>query len=100
MFMDQVSMMLITIPFYFPLAKVAGIDPIWLGIMMLVAMEVSLLTPPFGILLFVMKGVAPKSINFQDIVRAALPFVILELTILGLIISFPGTVTWLPSQIR
>ena len=96
-FMDQVSMILITLPFYLPLAGTMGIDPIWLGVLILIAMEISLLTPPFGILLYVMKGVAPREITLQQIWLAAIPFILLELFVLILVLGLPGLATWLPS---
>ena len=60
MFMEQISMMLLTVPIFFPLALTLNFDPIWFGLIMLLALEISFTTPPFGLLLFVMKGVAPK----------------------------------------
>jgi tripartite ATP-independent transporter DctM subunit len=59
MFMEQISIMLLTVPIFFPLATQLGFDPIWFGLIMLLALEISFTTPPFGLLLFVMKGVAP-----------------------------------------
>ena len=58
-FVDQVSMMLITLPFFMPLVQQLGVDPIWFGVLFLICMQLGLLTPPFGLLLFTMKGVAP-----------------------------------------
>jgi TRAP-type C4-dicarboxylate transport system permease large subunit len=61
MFMEQISIMLLTVPIFFPLATELGFDPIWFGLIMLLALEISFTTPPFGLLLFVMKGVAPPA---------------------------------------
>ncbi len=99
-FIDQISMIMITLPFFVPLAKAAGLDMLWLGVLMLVAMEVSLLTPPFGLLLFVMKGAAPRSISMGQVYRAAAPFLLLELLVLVLIVASPALATWMPSLIR
>lgn len=99
-FVDQISMIMITLPFFVPLAKTAGLDMLWLGVLMLIAMEVSLLTPPFGLLLFVMKGSAPHDISMGQVYRAAVPFVILELLVLALIVASPALATWMPSLIR
>ena len=96
-FMDQVSMMLITLPLYMPMAETMGIDVVWLGVLILVSMEVSLLTPPFGILLYTMKGVAPREITLQQIWWAAAPFIGLELLVLALLVAFPVLALWLPS---
>lgn len=99
-FVDQISMIMITLPFFVPLAKTAGLDMLWLGVLILIAMEVSLLTPPFGLLLFVMKGSAPHDISMGQVYRAAAPFVILELLVLALIVASPALATWMPSLIR
>ena len=95
-FMDQVSMLLLTLPFFLPLAFSLGMDVLWLMVLTLIAMEVSLLTPPFGLLLYVMKGVAPAEIGLGQIYRAALPFIALEVLVLVLLIAFPAIATWLP----
>ncbi|MDF3073540.1 MAG: dctM3 [Alphaproteobacteria bacterium] len=95
-FIDQVSMMLITLPFFMPLAAALDIDLIWLGVLMLIAIEMGLLTPPFGLLLFVMKGVT-ENVSLGTIYRAAIPFVGLEFLALGLLVAFPALVLWLPS---
>lgn len=99
-FVDQISMIMITLPFFMPLAHTAGIDLVWLGILMLLAMEVSFLTPPFGLLLFVMQGVAPKGIGITQIYRAAMPFLLLELLALVAVVVIPGIATWMPSLMR
>lgn len=98
-FVDQISMIMITLPFFMPLAQSLGIDLVWLGILFLVVMEIGLLTPPFGLLLVVMQGVAPKGTRFVEVYRAALPFLALEFLVLALVIVFPGLATWLPSLI-
>jgi len=95
-FMDQLSMMLLTAPIFFPLAKVLGFDLTWFGLIMLLALDVGYTTPPFGLLLFVMKGVAPRGTTMRDIYMAALPFIACVLLLIGLIIAFPPLATWLP----
>jgi tripartite ATP-independent transporter DctM subunit len=99
-FMDQVSMLLLTLPFFLPLAALQGIDMLWLGVLFLIAMEISLLTPPFGLLLYVMRGVAPRSISMRVIYGAAVPFIAMELLALVLLIIFPSLSTWLPRWIE
>ena len=96
-FVDQVSMLMITVPFFVPLAKAVDIDLLWLGVLYLLTMEISFVTPPFGLLLFVMKGVAPPPITLGDVYRAAMPFLLIELLVLALIITWPGMGTWLPN---
>ncbi|MBW7850944.1 MAG: TRAP transporter large permease subunit [Rhodospirillales bacterium] len=97
-FVDQVSMLMITVPFFIPLARSVGIDPLWLGVIYLLSMEIAFLTPPFGLLLFVMKGVAPPGITLADVYRAALPFLLLELLVLAAVVAVPEFGTWLPTQ--
>jgi len=98
-FMDQLSMMLITLPFFIPLAQGMGIDLIWLGVIMLVMLEIAFTTPPFGLLLFVMKGVAPPDITMRQIIVSVLPFVGLALLTVMLVVLFPPIATWLPSLV-
>jgi tripartite ATP-independent transporter DctM subunit len=98
-FMDQISMILLTLPFFIPLATSHKIDMVWLLLLILIAMEVSLLTPPFGLLLFVMKGVAPRHITMMQVYSAALPFVALKILVLALLVAMPALATWLPRLI-
>jgi TRAP-type C4-dicarboxylate transport system permease large subunit len=103
-FMDQVSMLLLTLPFFLlssqSLQATFGIDVIWLMVLMLITMEISLLTPPFGLLLYVMKGVAPFKVTLGQVVAAALPFILIELVVLTLLIFVPELATWLPRQLE
>ena len=97
---DQVSMMMITLPFFMPLAAAAGVDPVWLGVMMLIAMELGLLTPPFGLLLMVMQGVVPGHIRLPQIYAAAVPFLLIEAVVLVSILLLPWLATGLPSLMQ
>ena len=99
-FMDQISMILLTLPFFIPISLTLGIHPTWLMVMMLIAMEISLLTPPFGLLLFVMRGVAPKHIGLGKIYMAAVPFVLIELAVMVFLALFPAAALWLPSMLK
>ena len=74
MFMDQFSMMMLTVPIFFPLAQTLGFDLIWFAVIILLALEISFTTPPFGLLLFVMKGVAPPGTTMREIYMSAMPF--------------------------
>ncbi len=96
MFMEQISMMLLTVPIFFPLAISLGFDPIWFGLIMLLALEISFTTPPFGLLLFVMKGVAPSDTTMREIYLSAIPFIICSLLLVAMLIVFPPLATWLP----
>ncbi len=95
-FMDQLSMMLLTAPIFFPLANTLGFDLTWFGLIMLLTLEIGFTTPPFGLLLFVMKGVAPPGTTMKDIYLAATPFILCVFTLIALIILFPPLATWLP----
>jgi TRAP-type mannitol/chloroaromatic compound transport system permease large subunit len=92
-------MMLITLPFFMPLVQRYGIDPVWFGVLFLICMQLGLLTPPFGLLLFTMKGVAPPSISMQQVYAAALPYVWFGVAVLVLIFLFPQVATWLPAMV-
>ena len=103
-FMDQVSMLLLTLPFFLlgssSLQVIFNIDVIWLMVLMLITMEISLLTPPFGLLLYVMKGIAPFDVSLGQVIKSALPFILIELAVLALLIVAPEVSTWLPNQLR
>jgi tripartite ATP-independent transporter DctM subunit len=96
-FMDQVSMMMITLPLFMPVAQQLGFDLVWFGTLILLILEISLLTPPFGMLLFVARGVAPRGTTMGQIINSALPFVGLEFLVLIIIVLVPGLTLWLPS---
>lgn len=97
MFMDQLSMMLLTVPIFFPLAQTLGFDLIWFGVIILLALEISFTTPPFGLLLFVMKGVSAPGTSMRDIYVSALPFMGCAIFLVGLLIIWPDIALWLPS---
>lgn len=96
MFMDQVSMMLITVPIFFPLAHALGYDLIWFALIVLLALEMSLTTPPFGLLLFIMLGVAPKGTTLPQVALAAAPFLLADAILVALLIMIPGLALFLP----
>jgi tripartite ATP-independent transporter DctM subunit len=92
-FMDQVSMMLLTLPFFMPLANALNLDLVWLGVILLISLQIGLLTPPFGLLLFVMKGVAPPHITIRNVWAAASPFTVIVFCVLMLIVFVPWIAT-------
>jgi tripartite ATP-independent transporter DctM subunit len=96
-FVDQVSMMLITLPVFMPIVQRLGIDPIWFGVLYLICMQLGLLLPPHGLLLMTMRGVAPPEVTFAHIFQAVVPYVCMSLLLLGLILFAPGIATWLPN---
>ena len=96
MFVDQISQMMLTIPIFVPLAISLGFDPVWFGIIIVLALEISTTTPPFGLLLFVMMGVAPPGTTFSQVVYAGLPYIGCAFVLLALLIAVPDVVLFLP----
>ena len=96
-FVDQVSMMLITLPVFMPIVQRLDIDLIWFGVLYLICMQLGLLLPPHGLLLMTMRGVAPKEVTMGHIFRAVVPYVAMSLVLLLVIIAVPAIATWLPN---
>ncbi len=98
-FVDQVSMMLITLPIFMPVVQKLGIDLVWFGVMYLICMQLGLMLPPHGLLLMTMKGVAPPQIKMSHIFRAVVPYIMLSLVLLALVFFLPVAAVWLPNLI-
>ena len=98
MFMDVLSMQVLTIPIALPIILAAGIDPIWFGVFVVLMCEVGLITPPVGMNLYVVQGVRTDGGDFKDVMWGALPYAILMLIFTGLLIAFPEIVLWLPDK--
>lgn len=98
-FVDQVSMMMITLPIFMPIVQSLGIDPIWFGVMFLICMQLGLLLPPHGLLLMTMRGVAPPSVTMAHIFRAVIPYVAMSLLLLAAVFWIPAIATWLPALV-
>ena len=96
-FMEQIAIMMITLPVYMPVIRALGFDDVWFGILMLINIEIALTTPPFGMICFVMKGVAPPDTTMSDVYKAAIPFIICDIIAIAFLIVFPGIVTFLPN---
>lgn len=96
MFMDQVSMMLITVPIFYPIAISLGYDPIWFSLIVLMALEMSATTPPFGLLLFIMMGMV-KGTTLGQVASAAAPFLLCDLILVIILVLVPGLALYLPS---
>lgn len=94
--LDVVSIMMITLPIFVPVVVTLGYDPIWFAVLFLLNIEMAGTSPPFGLSLFVMKGVAPKDTTMADIYWAALPFIGLDLIAMVMLMTFPGIALWLP----
>jgi tripartite ATP-independent transporter DctM subunit len=95
LFMDQIAVMMILTPIYLPIVAALNFDPVWFWCTMLVNVTIGAITPPFGYVLFTMKGVT-SDLSLQDLYKAILPFVGILLLGLVLVIVFPGLATWLP----
>ncbi len=97
MFMDQVSMMLITVPIFYPLAGTLGYDLIWFSLIVLMSLEMSATTPPFGLLLFIMMGMVRGTTLFE-VAAAAAPFLLCDLILVILLVIFPTVALYLPNM--
>jgi len=100
LFVDQVSMMMITLPIFMPLVQKFGIDTVWFGVMFLICMQLGLLLPPHGLLLMTMKGVAPPQVTMAHIFRAVTPYLAISLVVLALVFLVPEVAVWLPRMLR
>ena len=98
-FVDQVSMMMITLPIFMPVVHALAIDPIWFGVMFLICMQLGLLLPPHGLLLMTMRGVAPPSVTMGQIFVAVVPYVVMSLALLTAVFWLPAIATWLPGRV-
>lgn len=93
-FIEQVSIMMITLPIFMPIVKALGLDPVWVCILILLCLSIGQLSPPFGLALFVMKATSPPEITMRDIYKAAWPYCLLDFIGVALIIAFPVLATW------
>ncbi|HEY7610188.1 MAG TPA: TRAP transporter large permease [Alphaproteobacteria bacterium] len=98
-FMDQLSMMLLTLPIFVPLALQLHFDMILWGVIILLALEIGFTTPPFGLLLFVMMGVVPGTTLWQ-VSKAALPYIACHFILITMMILYPPLATWLPKAMQ
>ncbi len=96
-FMEVNSIMMITTPIFMPIVTKLGIDPVWWGATMLLSYEMAQMTPPFGMVLFTMKGIAPPDTTMGDVVSAAMPFLYMDVLVVVLMLAFPWLTLWLPS---
>jgi TRAP-type C4-dicarboxylate transport system permease large subunit len=92
---DEISAMLITLPFVLPVIVKLGYDPVWWGIINVVVIELGMIIPPIGVIVFILHGLAPD-IPMRTIYRGVAPFIVADLALLALLAAFPGIVLWLP----
>jgi TRAP-type mannitol/chloroaromatic compound transport system permease large subunit len=91
--------MLITLPLFMPIVTALGFDPIWFAVIMLVNLEMGNMSPPFGMLIFVMQGVAPKDVTYEKIVWATVPYMLFDVLIMVMIFVWPQIALWLPTYV-
>jgi len=99
-FIEQTAIVLVTIPIFMPIVAAMGWNPIWFGAIMMLNLEMATITPPFGLALFVMKGLAPPGTTIGEIYLAAFPFIGINLVVMALMILVPDIVLWLPAQME
>ena len=95
-FMEPVAIMMISMPIFLPVVKSLGFSEIWFALITLISMEISMKTPPFGFLLFVMKAIVPSEVNMGTIYQATFPFILIDIIGILLIMIFPMLALWLP----
>lgn len=100
MFLDPGAILMLVTPLALPVLRAAEIDLVWFGIIFVINMEMGMITPPFGMNLFIMKGIAPPEVRMSDIVMGAVPFLILEVLAIAILIVWPQIVLWLPGIMR
>ena len=94
--LDFIEITFVVVPIVGPVLLAMGLDPIWLGVMIAINLQTSFLTPPFGFALFYLKGVVPEGVTTQHIYRGVIPFIVLQLLMLGILAFEPRLATWLP----
>jgi len=99
MFMDAVGMIMLTLPFFFPVVKALGVDPIWFGVLVVLEAELGVITPPVGVHLFVVRQIVPD-VPLSAVIRGALPFMLCQVLVIALVVSFPQIALWLPGRMR
>jgi TRAP-type C4-dicarboxylate transport system permease large subunit len=96
MFLDGISIIVLTTAVLLPMVKAAGIDPIWFGIYLVLVVEMGQITPPVGLNLFVLQGMTGKDLLYLS--WAAFPFFLMLVLATALLVAFPGIALWLPDQ--
>jgi len=96
MFMDAMSMLVLTVPIAVPMVVAVGVDPIWFGIFIVVLCEIALITPPVGMNLFVVQGLRKDGGSFNDVIMGSLPYVFIMIGFTAMLVVWPEIVTWLP----
>jgi tripartite ATP-independent transporter DctM subunit len=97
--MEELSMILLTVPLFFPVVTALGYDPLWFGILVVVVVQVGMISPPVGMNIFVVKNLL-QGVSIGTVFRGTTPFTVALVVMLALLIAFPKLATWLPSFMR
>jgi TRAP-type mannitol/chloroaromatic compound transport system permease large subunit len=97
--LDFIEIIFVVVPLTAPVLLGMGVDPVWLGVLFAMNLQTSFLTPPFGFALFYLRGVAPPEVTTGHIYRGVVPFIAIQLLMLGVLVAFPELATWLPAQV-
>jgi C4-dicarboxylate transporter, DctM subunit len=97
--MEELTMVLLTIPLFFPIVTALGFDPVWFGVLIVMIVQIGLISPPVGMNLFVINTLLPK-VGLSNIFKGCWPFVVVMIFVLGLLIAFPQISLWLPSLMK
>jgi len=97
--MEELSMILLTVPLFFPVVIALGYDPIWFGIIIVIVVQIGLISPPVGMNIFVVKNLL-RHISIGTIFNGLMPFTVALVVLLALVVAFPGLATWLPSFMK
>ncbi|WP_438502574.1 TRAP transporter large permease [Alcanivorax profundi] len=97
--LDFIEITFVVVPIVGPVLLAMGLDPVWLGVMLALNLQTSFLTPPFGFALFYLRGVAPAEVRTAQIYQGVVPFIVIQLVMLGILALFPQLATWLPAML-
>ena len=97
--MEELTMVLLTIPLFFPIVVSLGFDPVWFGVLIVMVIQIGLISPPVGMNLFVLNTLLPK-VGLGNIFRGTWPFVFMQVMTLAILLAFPSLSLWLPSFMR
>jgi tripartite ATP-independent transporter DctM subunit len=98
-FLDELALLMISIPIYMPVAQALNFDLVWFGLLMLLTLEIATISPPYGLALFVLKGVVPDA-SMMDVWKASVAYMAMSTFVLALIIAIPDIAVWLPRALR
>ena len=98
--LDFIEITYVVVPIVAPALLAMGLDPVWLGVLLAVNLQTSFLTPPFGFALFYLRGVTPPEVATTDVYRGVVPFIALQVALMGLLVALPGLATWLPGVLK